>query len=90
MAKKLNTQNVVGTLSAAGFFAAKYSRRTGQTYGYAVRQHGRAVTVWSDYHPKAETAMEYSARMEAALVAAGFKVSRPFGDQTILGVEWAA
>lgn len=88
---RITTQEVVGTLKAAGLHAGILGRRVRRS-GFAVRQFNPvAVAVeWSGWEDV--TGTDYAAesdRMEAVLVAAGFAVSRPFPDGTILGVTRA-
>jgi hypothetical protein len=89
--RKITTQEIVGALRAAGFVAAIRTTRVRRSgfgvtritpYGIAVQHHDWA-NEGDDHAAEAD-------RMTLALEAAGFVVSRPFPDVTLLGVSATA
>jgi hypothetical protein len=88
MLTRIKTQEVVGTLKAAGMVASILSKRQRRS-GFKVTQFNPvAVAVefhgWEDL--KATDHDAEATKLEAILMAAGYKVSRPFPDKSIIGV----
>lgn len=78
-----NNQAVTAALKAAGFISY-FRTRDMKRDGYKVVQVSRtAVGVMSDM---TVNPAEYSKQLEGVLVAAGFQVTRPFPDATLLRV----
>ena len=81
-----STQAVTAKLREAGFQAhiKPQGRKEGRP-GYMVRKiNRRAVAVMVDMYGSDFQA--WSDKIESVLKAAGFRVERPFNDQTILGI----
>lgn len=76
-------QAVTAALKAAGFSALYRTSRVKVPGYHAVQLNSTAVGVMSD--ATADPA-EFSKKYEAALTAAGFTVTRPFPDGTLLRV----
>lgn len=85
---RIKTQEVVGALKSAGLEASvlgKRQRRSGfkvtqfNPVAVAVEFHGWEDLAGTDHDAE-------SSKLEMILAAAGFRVSRPFPDKTILGV----
>lgn len=88
MLTRIKTQEVVGALKAAGMVASildKRQRRSGfkvtqfNPVAVAVEFHGWEDVVSTDHLAEAD-------KLEAVLTTAGYKVSRPFPDKSIIGV----
>lgn len=86
MKNKTTNQAVTNALSKAGFVSAKHTSKEKRS-GYRVRQvNAFVVGILSDSAPEG-TCLDYSQKIESTLTAAGFAVSRPYPDATILAVK---
>lgn len=86
----IHTSAVTGALKAAGKTAYRYTRREGTRPGFTVKQ-ANPYTIRVDVAYSGPATMEgiqqASGEYEQILTAAGFKVSRPYGDKTMLAVR---